>query len=169
MSDDSKQWSKLLQAIAKGVVIPIVGRDLLRIQVRGREQLLHDNLAHELSTRLEVDCGPPPASTRSWQLSNARRQKSRDDVKLKTREILKDLLRRWGHLSRGRRANRLRSSHCGSSSPRRRIHSSRTPSVHRRITFSATRQTPAQSIFRAIMPVAASRRFYLFARISDPR
>jgi hypothetical protein len=25
MPDDSKQWSKLLQAIARGVVIPIVG------------------------------------------------------------------------------------------------------------------------------------------------
>jgi hypothetical protein len=37
MSDDLKQWSKLLQAIAKGVVIPIVGRDLVRIEVDGRE------------------------------------------------------------------------------------------------------------------------------------
>jgi hypothetical protein len=41
MSNDLKQWNKLLQAIAKGVVIPIVGRDLLRIEVEGREQLLY--------------------------------------------------------------------------------------------------------------------------------
>src|SRR4029434_9289265 len=44
-AEDSIQWNKLLQAIAKGVVIPIVGRDLLRIQVEGREQLLYDYLA----------------------------------------------------------------------------------------------------------------------------
>ena len=50
MPDDSKQWSKLLQAIAKGVVIPIVGRDLLRIQIDGREQLLYEYLAAELAT-----------------------------------------------------------------------------------------------------------------------
>ena len=48
MPDDSKQWSKLLQAIARGVVIPILGRDLLRIQINGREQLLYEYLAAEL-------------------------------------------------------------------------------------------------------------------------
>ena len=55
MSDDLKQWSKLLQAIAKGVVIPIVGSDLLRIEVDGREQLLYEYLA----AQLEVECEPP--------------------------------------------------------------------------------------------------------------
>ena len=54
MSDDLKQWSKLLQAIAKGVVIPIVGSDLLRIEVDGREQLLYEYLA----AQLEVECEP---------------------------------------------------------------------------------------------------------------
>ncbi len=92
MSDDSKQWSKLLQAIAKGVVIPIVGRDLLRIQVRGREQLLHEYLAHELTTQLEVDCGPAASIDQVVAAYlNARRQNSRDDVNLKTWEILKHL------------------------------------------------------------------------------
>jgi hypothetical protein len=41
MTDDSGQWNKLLQAIAKSVVIPLVGRDLLRIRVDGRDQLLY--------------------------------------------------------------------------------------------------------------------------------
>jgi len=42
MNDDSKQWSKLLQSIAKGLVIPIVGRDLLRVEIDGRRQLLYE-------------------------------------------------------------------------------------------------------------------------------
>ncbi len=58
MSDDSKQWSKLLQAIAKGVVIPIVGRDLLRVQIDGREQSLYDYLTKQLATQLEVQYDP---------------------------------------------------------------------------------------------------------------
>ena len=58
MSDDRKQWNKLLQAIAKGVVIPIVGRDLLRIKIDGREQFLYEYLAAQLATQLEVECEP---------------------------------------------------------------------------------------------------------------
>src|SRR6201987_2951183 len=58
MSDDLKQWNKLLQAIVKGVVIPIVGRDLLRIEVDGREQLLYEYLPAQLATQLEVECEP---------------------------------------------------------------------------------------------------------------
>jgi hypothetical protein len=41
VTHDSRQWNKLLQAIAKSVVIPLVGRDLLRIRVDGRDQLLY--------------------------------------------------------------------------------------------------------------------------------
>ena len=92
MPDDSKQWSKLLQAIAKGVVIPIVGRDLLRIKIDGREQLLYKYLAAQLATQLEVECDP---STSIDQVVaaylNANRQNSRDDVNLKAFEILNHL------------------------------------------------------------------------------
>ena len=92
MPDDSKQWSKLLQAIARGVVIPIVGRDLLRIQIDGREQLLYEYLAAELATQLQVDCGPSPSIDQVVAAYlNARRQNSRDDVNLKTFEILSQL------------------------------------------------------------------------------
>ena len=59
MSDDSKQWSKLLQSIAKGVVIPIIGRDLLQVEIEGKSQLLYEYLARRLATELEVEeCGP---------------------------------------------------------------------------------------------------------------
>jgi hypothetical protein len=50
MSDNSKQWSKLLQAIAKGVVIRIVGRDLLRIRANGREQLVAGIFVNRVQT-----------------------------------------------------------------------------------------------------------------------
>lgn len=91
MPDDSKQWSKLLQAIAKSVVIPIVGRDLLRIQIDGREQLLYEYLAVELATRLEVKCGPASIDQVVAAYLNASRQNSRDDVNLKTLEIMNGL------------------------------------------------------------------------------
>jgi hypothetical protein len=92
MSDDSKQWSKLLQAIAKGVVIPIVGRGLLRIQVDGREQLLYDYLAAQLAAQLEVECDPAANIDQVVAAYlNASRRNSRDDVNLKTFEILNQL------------------------------------------------------------------------------
>ena len=92
MPDDSKQWNKLLQAIARGVVIPILGRDLLRIQIDGREQLLYEYLAAELATQLEVECGPSASIDQVVAAYlNAGRQNSRDDVNLKTFEILSHL------------------------------------------------------------------------------
>ncbi len=92
MSDDSKQWSKLLQAIAKGVVIPIVGRDLLRIQIEGREQRLYDYLAAQLATRLEVQCDAQASIDQVVAAYlNAGRRNSRDDVNLQTFEILHQL------------------------------------------------------------------------------
>jgi hypothetical protein len=39
------QWSRLLHAIAKGVVIPFAGRDLIPIEVDASEQLLYEYLA----------------------------------------------------------------------------------------------------------------------------
>ncbi|MEY2518308.1 MAG: hypothetical protein QOF24_67 [Verrucomicrobiota bacterium] len=60
MNDDSKQWSKLLQSIANGVVIPIVGRDLLRIEIDGRQQLLYEYLAAKLAAELAGQIAPGP-------------------------------------------------------------------------------------------------------------
>ena len=92
MSDDSKQWTKLLQAIAKGVVIPIVGRDLLRIRVNGREQLLYEYLAAQLVSQLEIEC---EASASIDQVVaaylNASRHNSRDEVQMKAYEIISQL------------------------------------------------------------------------------
>ncbi|MEO7723554.1 MAG: toll/interleukin-1 receptor domain-containing protein [Chthoniobacterales bacterium] len=92
MGDDSKQWSKLLQAIARGVVIPIIGRGLLRIQIDGREELLYDYLATQLAAQLEVECAPGASMDQVVAAYlNASRQNSRDDVNLKTFEILSQL------------------------------------------------------------------------------
>jgi hypothetical protein len=93
MNDDSKQWSKLLQSIAKGVVIPIIGRDLLRIEIEGKSQLLYEYLAKRLATELEVeDCGPCSSIDQVVAAYlNASRRNSRDDVNVKTFEILSEL------------------------------------------------------------------------------
>jgi hypothetical protein len=93
VSDDSKQWSKLLQSIAKGVVIPIVGRDLLRVQIEGKSQLLYEYLAQRLARELEVDdCGPCSSIDQVVaSYLNASRRNSRDDVNVKTFEILSEV------------------------------------------------------------------------------
>jgi hypothetical protein len=93
VNDDSKQWSKLLQAIAKGVVIPIVGRDLLRIEVEGKSQLLYEYLAQRLARELEVEeCGPCSSIDQVVAgYLNASRRNSRDDVNVKTFEILTEI------------------------------------------------------------------------------
>ncbi len=93
MNDDSKQWSKLLQSIAKGVVIPIVGRDLLRVEIEGRSQLLYEYLALRLARELEVDECDPCSSIDQVVAAylNASRRNSRDDVNVKTFEILSEI------------------------------------------------------------------------------
>ena len=89
MNDDSKQWSKLLQSIAKGVVVPIIGRDLLRVEIEGREQLLYEYLAAKLAAELEVECDPAASLDEVVAAYlNASRRNSRDDVNVKTFEIL---------------------------------------------------------------------------------
>ena len=100
MSDDSKQWSKLLQSIAKGLVIPIVGRDLLRIEIEGKSQLLYEYLALRLARELEVDDCDPCSSIDQVVAAylNASRRNSRDDVNLKTFEILSELRDGQGQL-----------------------------------------------------------------------
>jgi TIR domain len=92
MSDDSKHWGKLLQAIAKGVVIPIVGRGLLRIRVDGREQMLYDYLAAQLAAQLGVEYDPADGIDQVVaDYLNQSRRNSRDDVNLKAYEILSQL------------------------------------------------------------------------------
>ena len=93
MNDDSKQWSKLLQSISKGVVIPIVGRDLLQIEIEGKSQLLYEYLAQRLAKELEVEgCGPCLSLDQVVAgYLNASRRNSRDDVNVKTFEILAEV------------------------------------------------------------------------------
>ncbi|PZR73302.1 MAG: hypothetical protein DLM73_11080 [Chthoniobacterales bacterium] len=99
MNDDSKQWSKLLQSIAKGVVIPIVGRDLLLIEIDGRRQLLYEYLAAKLASELEIECDPAASIDQVVAAYlNASRRNSRDDVNVKTFEILNQLRDRHGQI-----------------------------------------------------------------------
>ena len=99
MGDDLKQWNKLLQAIAKGVVIPILGRDLLRIKIDGREQFLYEYLAAQLTSQLEVECEPSASIDQVVAAYlNDSRQNSRDDVNLKALEILNQIHDAVGHL-----------------------------------------------------------------------
>jgi hypothetical protein len=93
VNDDSKQWSKLLQSIAKGVVIPIIGRDLLRVEIEGKSQLLYEYLAQRLAKELEVDECDPCSSLDQVVAAylNASRRNSRDDVNVKTFEILSEV------------------------------------------------------------------------------
>lgn len=55
-------------------------------------QLLYEYLAAELATQLEVECGPSASIDQVVAAYlNAKRQNSRDDVNLKTFEILNHL------------------------------------------------------------------------------
>src|SRR5215472_14676459 len=99
MSDDSKQWTKLLQAIAKGVVIPFLGRDLLRIRVNGREQLLYEYLGAQLANQLEIECETSASIDQVVAAYlNASRHNSRDEVQMKAYEIISRLWDEDGHI-----------------------------------------------------------------------
>jgi hypothetical protein len=48
-------WEQILQYIEDGQVIPIVGKDLLRLQADGRQVLLDEYLARRLTEKLGVE------------------------------------------------------------------------------------------------------------------
>ena len=144
MSDDLKQWSKLLQAIAKGVVIPIIGRDLLRIEIDGRDQLLYEYLAAQLTAQLEVECEPSSSVDQLVAAYlNASRRNSRDDVNLKAFEILnQSVMPKVRSPCPNRSASSALWSLCGSSSVRPWIHSLPMRSARPSITFLLTHRIP---------------------------
>lgn len=92
MNSDNLLWSKLLQAIAKGQVIPIIGRDLLRLSVGGHDQLLHEYLGAQLAVRLGVSC-EPSASIDDVVVAYlaANRRNDRDDIYPVAVEIIDQL------------------------------------------------------------------------------
>ena len=154
MSDDSKHWGKLLQAIAKGVVIPIVGRGLLRIRVDGREQMLYDYLAAQLAAQLGVECDPADGIDQVVaDYLNQSRRNSRDDVNLKAYEILSQLRDADGAVPYPSRSASWRpSSPCDSSSTPPSIRCSRTRWVHPPIMSSPMRRMPRSRTSRATTP-----------------
>lgn len=54
IATDSDLWEDLLLAIEEGHVVPIVGRDLLTVQVDGKPYLLHQLIAERLAADLKV-------------------------------------------------------------------------------------------------------------------
>lgn len=61
-SDGPRFWDQLLQFIEEGRVVPIVGQDLLRIEVNGEPVLLYAWLARQLAEYLEVPTEGLPES-----------------------------------------------------------------------------------------------------------
>ena len=55
MAFRDRNWKRLLTEIEQGCVVPIIGPELLRMNIKGREMLLNDYLAGELAGRLEVE------------------------------------------------------------------------------------------------------------------
>ncbi len=48
-------WNRLLDEIENGLIIPIIGAELLVIKINGKETLLYKWLAEQLATRLDVE------------------------------------------------------------------------------------------------------------------
>src|ERR1700680_1211641 len=55
-------WEQLLQFIEEGRVVPIVGRNVLTLDLGDRQVLLYDLLAERLAGRLGLPAEPPPSS-----------------------------------------------------------------------------------------------------------
>lgn len=51
------QWGQLMLSIAKGAVVPVIGPELLSVEVDGRDVNLYRHVAERLA--LELDMEPP--------------------------------------------------------------------------------------------------------------
>jgi hypothetical protein len=56
-------WERLLQYIEDGQVVPIVGQELLTVDIGGQSGLLYEHLARQLAPRLKV--APPDGTSRA--------------------------------------------------------------------------------------------------------
>lgn len=55
-------WEQLLQYVEEGRVIPVIGQDLLELELGGRRVMLYDHLAGRLAGKLGLAVEDPPAS-----------------------------------------------------------------------------------------------------------
>jgi hypothetical protein len=60
IATDSDIWEDLILAIEEGQVVPIVGRDLMRVDYDGKPYLLHHLIAERLAADLNVPTGTLP-------------------------------------------------------------------------------------------------------------
>ena len=51
-SIQSRHWNRLLTEIECGHIVPVVGPELLQIDVEGRHVAVYEHVAEELATRL---------------------------------------------------------------------------------------------------------------------
>ncbi len=51
-------WEQLLDFIEDGRVIPVIGQELLLLEINGEKKLLHNHLAQQLAKRLQIDLTP---------------------------------------------------------------------------------------------------------------
>jgi hypothetical protein len=56
---DERFWDQLVPLLEENRVIPVVGRDLLLIEIDGERRHLYEHLARRVATRLEVPGEPP--------------------------------------------------------------------------------------------------------------
>jgi hypothetical protein len=59
---DDFDWEQLLEGIRHDSVIPVVGKDLLEVEIAGRRLTVSSYLAQELATDLGVDSQKLPPS-----------------------------------------------------------------------------------------------------------
>lgn len=88
------QWTRILNEIKHHRVVPVVGKELLEVDINGKKGLLYDKVAADLAEKLDVDL--PPSEGSSPTLNNvafAYRDQGGDllDVSYQVAEILRTI------------------------------------------------------------------------------
>src|SRR6188472_2756809 len=90
---DEDAWDDLLNFIEERRVIPIIGPELLRIEVDGQSRMLLDWLAEKLAKRLSVDVAglPPPVSLNDVVCCYLGQRGRREEAYTRLRSILREV------------------------------------------------------------------------------
>jgi len=90
---DEDAWDDLLNFIEERRVIPIIGPELLRIDVDGQSRMLLDWLAEKLAKRLSVDVSalPPPVSLNDVVCCYLGQRGRREEAYTRLRSIMREV------------------------------------------------------------------------------
>ncbi len=90
---DEDAWDDLLNFIEERRVIPIIGPELLRIDVDGQSRMLLDWLAEKLAKRLSVDVAglPPPVSLNDVVCCYLGQRGRREEAYTRLRSIMREV------------------------------------------------------------------------------